>query len=177
MTHICVSNQPIISPDNGLSPGRRQAIIWTNAGILSIGPWRTNFSEILIGIQAFSFRKMHLKMSSTKWRPFCLGLNVLTILYGQPITMGLQMQNVRSISNLKHYGRDKMAAFLRVTLSNVCLWIKVSGSVLKYQCILLLRSKMVMDQYGFRKWLGAERATSRSTSMINTVAAKIPHII
>ena len=31
-----------------LSPGRRQAIIWTNAGILSIEPLGTNFSEIWI---------------------------------------------------------------------------------------------------------------------------------
>ena len=59
-------------------PGRRQAIIWTSAGILLIGSLGTNFSEILIGIQTFSFRKMQLKMSSAKWRPFCLGLNVLT---------------------------------------------------------------------------------------------------
>ena len=77
VTHTCVGNLTIIGPDNGLSPGRRQAIIWTDAGILLIGPWGTNFSEILIGIQTFSFKKMHLKMSSAKWRPFCLGLNVL----------------------------------------------------------------------------------------------------
>ena len=46
MTHICVGNLTIIGSDNGLSPGRRQAIIWTNTGILSIGPLGTNFSEI-----------------------------------------------------------------------------------------------------------------------------------
>ena len=74
--HICVSNLTIIGSDNGLSPGRRQAIIWTNAGILSIGPLGTNFNEISIGIQTFSFKKMHFKKSSAKWRPFCLGLNV-----------------------------------------------------------------------------------------------------
>ena len=78
VTHICVVKLTIIGSDNGLSPGRRQAIIWTNAGILLIGLLSTNFSEILIGIQTFSFKKMHLKMSSAKWRPFCLGLNVLT---------------------------------------------------------------------------------------------------
>ena len=78
VTHICVGNLTIIGPDNGLSPGRRQAIIWTNAGILLIGPWWINFSEILIGIHTFSFKKINLKMSSAKWRPFCLGLNVLT---------------------------------------------------------------------------------------------------
>ena len=57
MTDICVSNLTIIDSDNGLSPGRRQAIIWTNAGILLIGPLGTNFSEILIEIQTFSLRK------------------------------------------------------------------------------------------------------------------------
>ena len=85
VTHLCVSILTIIASDNGLSPGRCQAIIWTNAGILWIGPWGTNFNEILIGIPTFSFKKMHLKMSSAKWRPFCLGLNVLswwiTLLY------------------------------------------------------------------------------------------------
>ena len=77
MTHKCVSKLTIIDSDNGLSPGRRQAIIWTNAGILLIGSLGTNFSEILIEIQTFSFKKMHLKISSAKWWPFCLGLSVL----------------------------------------------------------------------------------------------------
>ena len=47
----------IIVSDNGLSPGRRQAIIWTNAVILSIGPLGTNFSKILNEIYIFSFKK------------------------------------------------------------------------------------------------------------------------
>ena len=38
VTHICVSNLTIIGSANGLSPGRRQSIIWTNAGILLIEP-------------------------------------------------------------------------------------------------------------------------------------------
>ena len=80
--HICVVKLTIIDSDNGLSPERRQAIIWTNAGILLIGPLRTNFSEILIGFQTFSFKKMRLIMSSAKWHPFCLGLNVLKFLGG-----------------------------------------------------------------------------------------------
>ena len=80
VTHICVNKLTIIGSDNVLSPGRRQAIIWTNAGILLVGPLGTNFSEILIEIRAFSFKKMHLKVSSGKRRPFYLGLNVLTVL-------------------------------------------------------------------------------------------------
>ena len=78
MTHICVSKITIIGSDNGLSPSRRQAIIWPYAGILLIRPSGTNFSEILIEIDVFPFMKRHLKMSSAKCRPFCLGLNVLT---------------------------------------------------------------------------------------------------
>ena len=78
VTHICVGNLTIIGPDNDLSPGRRQAIkkIRTNAGILLIEPFRTNFSEITIEIHTFSLKEMHLIMSSGKWRPFCLGLSV-----------------------------------------------------------------------------------------------------
>ena len=38
----------------------------------------TNFNGISIDIGTFSFRKINLKMSSAKLRPFCLGINVLT---------------------------------------------------------------------------------------------------
>ena len=55
VTHICV----LIGLHNGLSPVRCQAIIWTNAEILLIGPLGTNFSEICIGIQTFSFKNLH----------------------------------------------------------------------------------------------------------------------
>ena len=81
VTHICVSKLTIIGSDNGLSPDQRQAIIWTNAGILLIGPLGTNFSEILVKILTFSFKKMRLKVSSVKRRPFCLGLNGLIGVY------------------------------------------------------------------------------------------------
>ena len=80
VTHICVSKLTIIGSDNGLSPDRRQAIIWTNAGLLLIGPLGINFSEILIEILTFSFKNMRLKVSSAKRRPFCLGLNVFNSL-------------------------------------------------------------------------------------------------
>ena len=76
-TNICVSKLTIIGSDNGLSPDRRQAIIWTNAGLLLIEPVGTNFCETLVEIHTFSFTKMHLKMSFGKRRLFCLGLNVL----------------------------------------------------------------------------------------------------
>ena len=84
VTHIeplCVSKLAIIGSENGVSPGRRQAIIWTNAGVLLIGPLginMINFSGILSEIHTFSYKKMRLKMSSGKWWPSCLGLNVLS---------------------------------------------------------------------------------------------------
>ena len=58
VTHICVGER-------------------TNAVILLIGPYGTNYSEILIQILTFSFTKMSLKVSSAKWRLFGLGLNEL----------------------------------------------------------------------------------------------------
>ena len=61
VTHVCVSNRTVIGSDNGLSLGRRQAIVWINAGLWLIGPLGTNFNEILIKVQTFSFKKMHIK--------------------------------------------------------------------------------------------------------------------
>ena len=42
VTHICIGNLTIIGQDNGLSPDRHQAIIWNIAGIMLIGPLKTN---------------------------------------------------------------------------------------------------------------------------------------
>ena len=84
MTHICVGNLTIIGSDNGLSPGWRQAIIWTNDVISWIRPLGTNFSEMIIEFPTFWFTKMHLNVSSAKWRPLCLGLDVLTLSIASP---------------------------------------------------------------------------------------------
>ena len=70
--HICVSKLVIIGSDNDLLPGQCQSIIWTNAWKLFYQTLGTNFSEILIEIHIFSFKKMHSKMSSGKWWQFCL---------------------------------------------------------------------------------------------------------
>ena len=90
-----------ICSDDGLSPGRRQAIIWNNAGILLIGPLGTNFNDLLIKIHTFSFRKIHLKMLSGKWRPFCLGLNVSRITGDYPL-----LNTLRPRQNGRHFADD-----------------------------------------------------------------------
>ena len=75
--HICDSNLTVINLDNGLSHEQCQTIIWTNAGMLLTWNLGTNFSEILIEIYTFSFKRMHLKMSCAKCQPFCLVLIAL----------------------------------------------------------------------------------------------------
>ena len=93
MTHKCVNKLARMVSDNGLSPGRRQVIIWANARILLIGPLGTNFSEILVEICTFSVKKMHFKMSSGKWLSFSLGLNVLiTMVSSSAVTIHVTPQ-------------------------------------------------------------------------------------
>ena len=73
-----------IGSGNGLLPVWHQAITWTKADLFSIGHLGTNFSGIRIKIQNFSFMKMHLKMPSVKWRPFCPGGDELTLKHSGP---------------------------------------------------------------------------------------------
>ena len=74
--YICNSKLATIGSDNDLSPGRRQAIIWTIAGILLPGPLGMNFNEIFIEIYIFSFSRKS-KNSSRNWRSFCRDLSML----------------------------------------------------------------------------------------------------
>ena len=130
MTHICVGKLIIIGSDNGLSPDRRQAIIWTNDGLLLIGLIGTNFSEILIKILTSSFKKMRLKVSSAKRRPFCLGLNVLSVLLCNPILGILNIVSPNPIHNVLMTKVSQGNSFImdhmhvrRVTVVRlICLW-------------------------------------------------------
>ena len=128
VTHICVSNLTIIGSDNGLSPDRRQAIIWTNAGILLIGPPGTNFNEILIEIHTFSFKKIHLKMLSGKWRPSRHGLNVLN---GWPsedecgntnrCIMCVDLRSCHHLVRIMRYADEKTFEVWTSKLGHVCV--------------------------------------------------------
>ena len=84
MTHICVSKFTIIALDNGLSPGRRQAIIWTSAGILLIGPLGSNFSKISIEFITFFTQENALEivvceMAAMLSRPQCVKIIFLDL--------------------------------------------------------------------------------------------------
>ena len=79
VTHICVSNLTTTGSDNGLSPGRHQVIIWSNAGILSIAPLATNFhwnfyQNSYISIQENPFENGVWEMASILSRPQCVNL-------------------------------------------------------------------------------------------------------
>ena len=74
-------NQTITGPD------RRQVIIWTNAVMLLIWSLGTNFSDILIEIHTFLFKKFYLTILYWKWWPFCLGLSVLKLEFWWPQMM------------------------------------------------------------------------------------------
>ena len=77
-----------IGSDNGLVPNRRQAIILTNADRIhwriyaALRVFEINNKVFDYAKQLFSFKDMHFKMSSAKWRSFCLGLNVSTKVSG-----------------------------------------------------------------------------------------------
>ena len=82
MTHICVNKLTIIYSDNGLSPGRRRAVIWTNARILLIWTvgkkrqWNLNRNSYIF-IQENVFKKYLLKdrghfVSATMYQ-VCIG--------------------------------------------------------------------------------------------------------
>ena len=128
VTHICVSRLTTIGSDNGLPPGRRQAIIWSNAGILL--NWtliRNRFQWNLKRNWYILFKQMRLKMSSGKWRPYCLGLNVLT-----------------------HWGWDKMAAIFQTTFSNRFSGMKMYEFRLTFHWSLFLEVQLTILQHCFR---------------------------
>ena len=78
VAYIRVGKLTIIGSDNGLSPERHRAIIWTNAGTLLIGPLGTIFSEIVIEIQTFfsieenTFKNVVCEMLFISSRPQCV---------------------------------------------------------------------------------------------------------
>ena len=108
-------------------------------------PLGTNFSEILMEIYTFSFGKMHLQMSSGKWRPFwfslilnvrnawqtsdALVLVVLVLFYTNSLypEYDLECNNIVTIfvdmrvlccSELTYWCQNKMTSILQTTFSN-----------------------------------------------------------
>ena len=84
----------------------------------------TNFSEILIEIHTFLLKKMHLKMLSGKWLPFCICFNVLSEKIALLLSLWWRHNGRDSVSNHQSYHcllnrlfrrRSKKTSKLRVT--------------------------------------------------------------
>ena len=96
VTHICVGKLTVIGSDNGLDPGRRLAIIWTNAGILFIEPLGTNKSDILnqnwnIFIEENALENVVCEMASILCWPQCV--DVTCILFGDGLRWSFSRWN------------------------------------------------------------------------------------
>ena len=75
LTHICISKLTTIGSDNGLSPDRHQAIIWTSARFCQLNPWEqtsVKFHRILyIFIDENAFEIVVWKLAAILPRPQC----------------------------------------------------------------------------------------------------------
>ena len=166
VTHICVSKLTTIGSDNGWSPGRRQTIIW-------ITPLGTNFSGIITEIYIFSFKKMHLKLSSGNFRPFCLCLNVLNLSFGcmvilsrivvhlptffmvaSPVLPGCLWSNqlVKSIGTNKLRPRQNGNHFADDIFLNENFWTLDKFSLKYVTCGLIDKMAALVQIMAWRRW-------------------------
>ena len=112
----------IIGSHTGLSPNRRQAIIWNNAGLLLIRTLGTNFSETLIKIHTFSLVWI---MATILSRPHCVNHN-MCFPHINPILLSLY-QFLYVISSACH-----LAAIVEATVlvpSHPCQVTAIQGPV------------------------------------------------
>ena len=127
-THICVGSLTIIGSGNGLSPDLRQAITWTSAGIFINWTLKNKFQGIKI--HTFSFKKIHLKTSSAKRRPFCLGLNVLRWILEYSILQEKAMGSVQILSQAtSHYPNQCWPISPKPYGHNELIWLIYSGNL------------------------------------------------
>ena len=138
-----------------LQPTRGNLTIWINGGILLIGPLGTNSSEILIKFHTFSIKKMYLKMSSVKWWPFCLGLNVLILKWFPAIShislgnIVLMSDSVVIVRTAIPYivPRDKHITIDSVSHSKHTMWYVLAESCIFAKQVILLRSFLLMAAF------------------------------
>ena len=80
-------------------------------------------------IDTFSFKKMYLKMPSGKWRPFCIGLNVVTI-WQQSSTLSNdtfpKRQNNQRVLMHGHQGWNVRHGLCHIYMIYVYIWVVYS---------------------------------------------------
>ena len=146
MTHICVVKLTIIGSDNGLSPGRHQAIIWTNAGILLIEPLGTNFSEINfnwnsnIFIQENALENVVCEMASIFSRPQCVkqyrraAIAMLGMIMSEPLEPSFVLHAKWQIF-FKPFDIDRDISWYVLVFCDVNLWSDRHWAVVFYLAV------------------------------------------
>ena len=146
VTHICVSKLTTVDSDNGLPPGRRQAIIWTTAGILLTEPLGTHFSEIVIEIHTFAFNKMHLKVWFGKWQqfPWLQCINILLLRF--QVSDHQDSEELSFNWNKRYFIIDHAArSSLYIWLGYFNCWLKRSLKWMVYLFFNIILSKWHMS--------------------------------
>ena len=177
VTHIRVNRLTNIGSDNGLSPDRRQAVIWTNAGILLIHTLGTNFSEILmrnsyISMQENAFESVVCEMKKILFRseyvntidlrqrkrthrniPDTTEPNQHTDKSGH-LSLKLLSAHTGCVTPLypilAHWGQDKMSSFHRRHFQVHFLTKKIAVFRFKFHWNLFLRVQLTISLHWFR---------------------------
>ena len=153
MTHICVSKLTIIGSDNGLSPSRRQAIIWTYAGILLIRPWAINVCEVLIAIYVSSSKKCIWKCRPFFSRFQCVKLfssgfacTLMDTVWHQSDT------RMRSICFMSYTSLTRLLLNIPLYVFSLCCpYFVIVLCILSFKCVMINRivtTSLVADLSG-----------------------------
>ena len=100
-----------------------------SSDLLLIGPLETSFNEIRIKIQRFSLIKMHLEMSSAKWRPFCPRgwvEAVLSTTWLPSASRQLQILRTSSLTGFGFYPTYELYFGLATFSACIYFWSKVN---------------------------------------------------
>ena len=133
-----------------------------------------------ISVGNLSFNKMHLKVSSVKWQPFCLSFNMLTkramkschnlysicqwSLLGDPGHVDLAWPWVVFVSNMTH----QFCQFQG--------WGGYSGGHDRVSNIVSVINKRNMNKYCSSGWSSVNRTASFRWPSLNSAATDIPVI-
>ena len=115
MTHICVSKIIIIGSDNGLLPSHYLNQCWNivNWNIGNKLQWNCNPNQYI------SIQEMHFKMSSAKWLPPYLSLNVLNGLgMGNNVLWTLEEYRIVLWSEIQHGPMAHSGGRLNIKMSS-----------------------------------------------------------
>ena len=129
VTHICVSKLTFIGSDNGLSPGRRQAIIWTNAtNIIKLNlrnklQWNLKRNSYIF-IQENAFENVVCEMAAILSRPQCVNKISLKWLHWNvflkvPLMMK-QHQFSLQVMAWRWLGNKSLPAIMLAQISMLC---------------------------------------------------------